>query len=212
MPQTHVVAQGECLSSLAQRYGFTSGRDLYEHPDNASLRSRRPNPNVLHPGDRVVIPDREARSEPIATGSMHVFRVKALQTLVRLRFVDGESRPYAGKPFTAHVGGQVVEGSTDGDGRIELPVPADAQEATIDLVVQDSPRETREWHIDIGHLDPVEEPSGVAARLENLGILVTNDEAGVRKALKAFQRAHGLPVTGQADDATRAKLLDEHGD
>ena len=28
----HVVEQGECLSSLAAQYGFSSWKDLYEHP------------------------------------------------------------------------------------------------------------------------------------------------------------------------------------
>lgn len=61
----HVVRQGECLSAIAKRYGFASYRIIYDHPDNAELRRARPNPNLLFPGDVIVIPDRNCNGDMI---------------------------------------------------------------------------------------------------------------------------------------------------
>ena len=55
MAQVHEVKQGECLSSIARRFGFRDWKKIYQHPMNADLRQKRPNPNVLHPGDRIFI-------------------------------------------------------------------------------------------------------------------------------------------------------------
>jgi N-acetylmuramoyl-L-alanine amidase len=50
MPKVHVVKQGECLSSIAHVYGFSSYRAIYEPPDNAAFRSKRADPAVILPG------------------------------------------------------------------------------------------------------------------------------------------------------------------
>ena len=60
MAVTHVVAQGEYLSLIAARFGFRDPRVIWNHPDNAALRERRKNPNVLFPGDVLTIPERKA--------------------------------------------------------------------------------------------------------------------------------------------------------
>src|SRR4051794_35831575 len=72
----HRVVQGERISSIAQLYGFGDDKAIYEHPDNEELRKKRPNPNVLLEGDRVVIPDRAAKELECAAGKMHRFQVR----------------------------------------------------------------------------------------------------------------------------------------
>lgn len=52
----HTVVRGESLSLIARKYGVDSWRRLYDHPDNASFRMLRPNPNLIYPGDRIAIP------------------------------------------------------------------------------------------------------------------------------------------------------------
>jgi hypothetical protein len=52
----YVVKLGDNLSDIALKHGFGSWRELYEHPVNSALRSRRPNPNLICPGDRIQIP------------------------------------------------------------------------------------------------------------------------------------------------------------
>jgi hypothetical protein len=54
MPKTHVVAQGEHISSIAERYRFISTDTIWMHPDNAGLRALRSSPNILHERDEIV--------------------------------------------------------------------------------------------------------------------------------------------------------------
>src|SRR4051812_7845845 len=60
MSTRYTVRPGDSLSSIATRNGFSSWRDIYDHPDNALLRARRPTPNVIVPGDVIIIPDAPA--------------------------------------------------------------------------------------------------------------------------------------------------------
>ena len=47
----YVVQQGDYLSRIALRFGFADWRAIYDHADNASFRKKRPNPNLIKPGD-----------------------------------------------------------------------------------------------------------------------------------------------------------------
>ncbi len=58
-PIVYVVVRGDSLSKIARAHGLSSWRALYDAPENADFRRRRPNPNLIHPGDRVVIPARK---------------------------------------------------------------------------------------------------------------------------------------------------------
>ncbi|MCC7375949.1 MAG: peptidoglycan-binding protein [Verrucomicrobiales bacterium] len=71
-----------------------------------------------------------------------------------------------------------------------------------------------EWPIRLGHLDPLDTPSGVQQRLRNLHYQC--DSTGVwddatREALREFQEAQGIEVNGDADSATQSKLREIHG-
>ncbi|MGC9973362.1 MAG: LysM domain-containing protein [Bryobacteraceae bacterium] len=50
----HVVKQGDCMSSIADQYGFF-WETLWNHERNAQLKERRKNPNVLMAGDPAVL-------------------------------------------------------------------------------------------------------------------------------------------------------------
>ena len=52
---SHVVREGECMSSLAAQKGLFVAQ-IFEHPANAQLSTVRGDPNILLPGDRVTIP------------------------------------------------------------------------------------------------------------------------------------------------------------
>lgn len=54
----HTVIRGESLSLIARKYGVDSWRTLYYAPQNAGFRAKRPNPNLIHPGDRIFVPVR----------------------------------------------------------------------------------------------------------------------------------------------------------
>jgi hypothetical protein len=54
---TYVVKSGDTLSGIAHTKGYKSWKDIYFHPDNQAFRSRRPNPNLIFPGDKLLLPD-----------------------------------------------------------------------------------------------------------------------------------------------------------
>jgi hypothetical protein len=56
MPTPHTVARGESLSRIARKYRAPSWREIYRAPENAAFRRKRPNPDLIHPGDVVIIP------------------------------------------------------------------------------------------------------------------------------------------------------------
>src|SRR6188474_2142210 len=123
MPITHVVAQGDCFSKIAKRYGFADYKVIYDHPDNAELKKKRPNPNVLWPGDRVAVPEREEKDVECASGKKHTFKVKVPKKTLRLRLVTIDDKPLANAEYELDVEGTVQSGTTDGDGRVEEKVP-----------------------------------------------------------------------------------------
>lgn len=57
MPTTHTVAAGENFSVIAARHGFRNWRIVYYAPENADYRTRHPDPDLIRPGDKIVIPD-----------------------------------------------------------------------------------------------------------------------------------------------------------
>ena len=205
---THTVAQGECLTSIADRYGLY-WQTLWNDPGNNSLRERGRHPNTLMPGDVVHIPERKIRDYVRATGQRYTWKVKGIPAKIRMRF-QWDDAPRANERYTLTVDGVVTEGTTDGDGRIELTVPPQAASAR--LRIGEGERE-EEYDLGVGHLDPVEELTGVQARLANLGFACPVSgslDAATRDALRTFQATCRLPVTGEADDATRARLRDAH--
>ncbi len=71
----HVVARGDWLSKIAKKYGLSSWRALYYHAANEAFRAKRPNPDRIYPGDKLVIPDDAPREVTVETGPVHTFRI-----------------------------------------------------------------------------------------------------------------------------------------
>jgi len=205
----HVVRQGECLLSLASRYGLPDAATLFDHPDNAELKALRKSPYRLLPGDVVSVPEREPKQASVATGQEHRFRVKLPTAKLRLFLKGPDGSALADKRYLLRFGTTRVEGTTDGAGKVEVSIPAELDAADLDVWVAatgESPDLT--LPIRVGHLDPVDTPSGWKARLAHLGF--PSASGGERAALVAFQRKYGLDPSGEADDATRAKLESLH--
>lgn len=125
-----------------------------------------------------------------------------------------EPEPLADTPFTLDAEGAVQEGRTDGEGRLDVPVPAAARRAAL-VLAPGTPRERRLTLL-LGGLDPAAEITGVKQRLANLGFPAGDEGDGaetpeLERALSAFQQHCGLEVTGELDDATRDRLVEEHG-
>lgn len=211
----HTVKQGDCLASIAKQYGFNSWRTIYDHAQNADFKQKRPNPNIISAGDQIFIPDKSAKTESRPAGQEHKF--VRISDAHRLRVVlkNSKGEPYAGKKFKLTVGANTYEGTTGGDGLVEQNIVGHEQDAELQMWLKDDGSgKPLTWKLKIGHLDPVEEPTGVQARLNNLGFKCGAVDGNVgprtQAALKAFQTKMGLPITGEIDDATRNKLRELH--
>lgn len=209
MTRQHTVRQGESLISLAQRYGTTAEK-IRDHPDNQGLHQVKRHRSILNPGDVVVIPDRELKEVDGDTGQRHRFRSQGRHTWLRLRlYLEGEPRINA--PYQLLVEGQKYTGQLDDDGRLEVQVPANAQEAILRL----GDHGEEEMRLYIGHMDPIEEISGIQKRLNNLGFYCGVEDgqvsSGTSSAIIRFQLTHGLEPTGEIDDETKCRLEEIYG-
>jgi len=227
---TYKVLQGETVPAIAKRYGFHDWKIIYNHPENTGLRELRSNPNLLHPGDQLFIPERRIREELCATDARHTFRAKqAKQKLkIALTVVDplfgdevgtGEPQPVERLPlanvaYELEIEGKLHRGSTDNQGRFEADIPVDARVGKLTAG-------KGTWALSIGDLNPVIEEtpddniSGAQGRLKNLGYYLgpingTLDEETML-SVRQFQTDEQLELTGAFDDETLAKLRQIHG-
>ena len=78
-----------------------------------------------------------------------------------------------------------------------------------------TPFQDVEIPIKIGHLDPIETPSGQWARLNNLGYFPEEPKEentdAMKSAVEEFQCDHNLAVDGVCGPQTQKKLKQVHG-
>jgi hypothetical protein len=212
------IKQGDCLSSIAKEYGFLDYKAIYFAPENSDFRNKRPNPNIIFPGDILFIPDKDATEFPRPTDQLHRFCLKREKVYLRLRLVDDLQQPFRNKPYKLKIGKSTARGRTDADGLLKEPIPAETLQGQITIFpfenLPSDPGYT--FDLNLGYLDPIDEISGVDARLINLGFAPPDHEDRELSEeervhlLKSFQERSGLPITGEPDDATRRKLSELH--
>lgn len=211
----YTVQEGDCLSSIAKDFGFADWHTIYNDPQNADFRAKRPNPNIIFAGDQLFIPDKQPKDENRGTGAQHDFQLNGQKTTIRIRLEDEEFKPFAGKKFRLELKKDVTESTVPADGIIEKEIPANLKEGKLTVWLGDDTSQPGFlWNLKIGHLDPVEENKGVQARLKNLGFDCGPVDGIVgpktKAALQGFQSRTQLPETGAADDATKDKLRQLH--
>ncbi len=213
----HIIQQGECLSSLAARYGLAGWEQLHNDPANTELKKKRPNPNILFPGDEVTVPDCAPKSVSIATERTHTFVVKLGKIKLRVALVERSGKPYEGKRFIVNAGAREIGGKTAAGGIIEVEVPAALSSARLRVWLGDQGADalpTIDRDLSIGHIDPIETVSGVQGRLSNLAYkcAITNEiDDGLLSAARAFRANQGLPKVDEPEEATAAyeQLVDD---
>jgi N-acetylmuramoyl-L-alanine amidase len=211
----YTVAQGDCLSSISKKFGFSDWRTIYNHASNAEFRRLRPNPNLIYPGDQVFIPDSDTKTEPAATDAWHDFKVEGQKTFVRVRMLDGDMTTLSGKKYRMEYDGKCIEGTLSDSGLVEEEVAADCADAKLTLFLDDdTSRPGVLWDVRLGHLDPVDKPTGIQARLRNLGFNPGPIDGIIgpltQAAIRGFQYRFGLAVDGIAGPITQAKLKEAH--
>lgn len=214
VPTTHIVRRGECLSSIAARYGFRDYRTIYEDGANAPLRALRPNPDVLYEGDTVVIPDKEERLEEGSTAKRHTFVTRTTGAFLRVQVEASRALDYD----LVIDDGRKFEGRTDGKAPIVHPIARNAKTAVLRLWPTTMEERTDASacvrRLALGELDPIETTLGVQGRLLNLSFYPgpLDDQLGpaTRAAVRAFEAFLGWPETGEITDPLRSELVARH--
>jgi len=120
-------------------------------------------------------------------------------------------KPAAGVPYTLVLDDKLtLSGSTTSAGLVEQQVPATV--ATARLTLLDT-KQVRTFTI--GTVEAFDTTLGGQQRLKRLGFyhgaLDGSESAAMSHAVSAFQKAHGLQVTGQLDSATQAAIKTQYG-
>lgn len=212
MPIDYEIASGDCVDSVAFRYGFFPDT-LWDHASNAELKKLRKDPNVLYPGDKLFIPDLRIHEVDKATEKRHRFQRKGVPAKLHLRFVKPkdpppagpepagggaddasnyvepdlttapmEMEPIANAPFRLNIDGQVSEGQSDGDGQVNVSIAPSASSAVITF--HPGTPDERVIPLSLGEMDPIDTITGVRKRLNNLGYPCTCDGTELTPELK----------------------------
>ncbi len=203
MPIQHTIEQGETTISLSEANGLFAPT-IWDHPDNAALKQKRKDMNVLLPGDVLVIPDKRLKEVTKPPEKRHRFKRKGIPAVFRLQMFTVD-KPRANQKYRLEVDGAICRGQTDGNGILEEFVPPAASQGRLIMEADGA-----EFLLAFGHMDPIDSIAGVQKRLGNLG-LYGGDFHGeldemTRAALRDFQARYQLPITGDADSATQNKL------
>ena len=206
--------QGETIPSIARKYGFHDWRIVYDDKANAELKSKRPNPNILFPGDKVVIPPMATKEEAGSTGKRHRFRLSGDTHWLRIRLENVDGSAMANVNYTLEVEGNTCEGTTGAKGLLEHKIPTLAQEGML-ILKGDDGKVDQELVLKIGHLDPGEKPSGWKGRLNNMGYKAGHLDERVtpqaRSAVEEFQCDQDLvPPTGKVGWKTQDTIERAH--
>jgi hypothetical protein len=122
-----------------------------------------------------------------------------------------KGKPLAGEAYVIE-GAKLDPGSLAGTGYLHVPVPARVAAFKIRF-----PARNEIHTVNVGHLDPPDEPSGIRMRLGMLGFYgrgpgsCADHDDDLEFGLRRFQRAQGLETTGQLDPATIAKVKEIFG-
>jgi hypothetical protein len=208
----HTVKQGECVESIAFEHGLF-WETIWNDSKNAELKQARENPNALLPGDKIYIREKEEKEFPGASEKKHRFRRKGVPAIFQVKLLDSENKARANLKYTLVIDGDTTfTGTTDGGGKLEHRIGPNAKKGK--LTVGEG-KDKEEYDFNLKHLDPVEEPTGIQARLANLGYYHGRVDGKIgprtKAALGQFQSEHGLKETGQADKATIDKLKEVYG-
>lgn len=204
----YVVKQGDCMSKIAVETGFFWDT-LWNLPENQELKSRRGDPNILLPGDKVFIPEIRKKSESGATDTSYRFVRKGVPSKLRLQ-IQKFGKVRAKDSYLLDIDGALSNGTLDEDGFLEVPIPGKAKKGRL-IVGNDK----QTFEFDLGGIDPLEETSGIQGRLNNLGYGAGVPDGilgpATQLAIRRFQKDQRLPETGEPNDATLAKLQEVHG-
>ncbi|WP_396586683.1 LysM peptidoglycan-binding domain-containing protein [Bermanella sp. R86510] len=218
----HTVKQGECLISIAQDYGLSDWRSIYDAPENEAFRELRKNPNMICPGDVVHIPGIKASANKLKLNKKNTFVVKKSKGYFSICLTDSQFNPLADIPYTLKIFKSesdidkeplsVFENEkTDADGYVEQKLPTGAKFAYLEYAPYPSrPSLILKKRLHISELDDPRTETGMRSRLNHFGFfsgegqLKDNDEKELfASQLEAFKKKYDL-----SDDDSVVEFFD----
>lgn len=194
-----LIKPGDCISSLAVSKGTgLMWKDIWNHADNAELKSARMHPNILLPGDKVTIPKKKEKEKSKKDKKLYRWRLKGVPGILRLRFTKF-GQPRKGQAYRLDVDNRFIkEGKLDDDGALEATIRPGDSNATV-LLGKDKDNMTEEFKFKLGWIAPANEPRGVQTRLWNLnyyhGELSDDFDDETERALLRFMQKNAIGDT-----------------
>jgi hypothetical protein len=213
MARTHEVQQGDSLFTIAAAYRIADWQKIWNHAGNAGLRRQRKDPQILYPGDAVVLPEPPPDLVAKIDGRLELTVHRCGVQPIELHLLCLDDTPMADTEYTLSYASADRYGTTDGDGRLVAEIPIDVTQ--IELTAGDL-----QWELRLGALNPLEDAdddglSGAQGRLKNLGLfdgeIDGKPSPELERALRRFQLQHEIPRSGVLDDETRDALIRTHG-
>lgn len=201
------VGPGDSIPSIAHDAGHF-WETVWNHGANAELKGKRKNPNILNPEDDVCVPAIRVKDYSGGTDTRHSFKRKGVPAMLKMQLkLLGE--PRANEKYTIILDDKIINGTTDGDGNLEHPIPPNSKGGKI--ILQGG---KEEYPVNVGHLNPIDTVSGQKQRLNNLGYYCGDDSNELTdtfsQAVTQFQGENKLKETGKVDDATKGKIESLH--
>lgn len=179
----HVVKKGECLASIAANQGFSDWQTIYKHPKNADFRNNRPDPNVIHPFDKLYIPDKEMRKESCSTEKHHRFRQHRPVIALRLVLLDEQRKPWINRRYKLEVENKQFEGRTNNEGLIDHIISPGASygRLTVWLPLRESERLESPLQVDYVDQDDSDESTSSSGGLASQQPSQPSKQSGAAK-------------------------------
>lgn len=199
--EPYVIKQGDYLFKIAHEQNFDAMK-VWQAPENADLRKRRPNPNILLPGDVLYIPDaktREPQTFALTPNTTNTFTSSAPSVAIIVKLIGTNSTTYSSRAYTVKELPALTDLQTDGSGTATFQAPV-----TLDIATLSFTDTAESFSFTIAALNPIDSLSGMFQRLQNLGYI--GDRLGYsdddRAAAIALVRAGLLALKAQPTDGS----------
>ena len=216
----YVVRQGDFLTLLAARLGFDADA-VWNHTKNAALRNSGRLPEILHPADVLFVPESKPAWRSLSIGQTNAFVAPVAKVSFSVAFQTSGGEPLASAACVVRgldKGTPPPPSSTDASGTLAFDVGA--RQGTF---VVEFPDDGYRFVVQLGHMDPLGEESGISKRLQNLGYGMsallalsfrlghTRPHGGLRAQITAFQWVNKVGGEGRLDANTIDALKKAHG-
>ena len=208
MAINYQVKQGDCIFSIAFEKGFFADT-IWNHPNNAELKKKREDPNVLMPGDVVFVPDKRLKEVSEPTNQVHKFKCKNTPEKFKLQLLL-DNEPRANEDYELEIEGLKFSGKTDSEGWLRHSIPPNAKKGKLLLA-----NGTEVYQLQLGNLNPSDEITGAQGRLWNLGLYFgpidgkMSDE--LEEAIQEYQFTKNIEPDGKLTQATIDALEQDYG-